>query len=157
MSSALPKRSSGARFSARRKKATSRLRKNRTFIVSYIPARWFGDDLMIGRSGVASLQHSRMGVAIGSSSGGQQFGNADHIVSGHRQGEHPADARHAAVAGFAQHRDRFDPAVGLLDAFAQTLREGIAGMPSGAFVDRRFARLAAFPDMAVDGDVRGNA
>ena len=88
--------------------------------------------------------------------GGQQFRYSDDIVGGHREGEHPADARDAAMARLAQRRDRLDPAEGFLDALADALRQGVAGVPGGAFVDRGFARFAGLANMTIDGDVRGD-
>jgi hypothetical protein len=65
------------------------------------------------------------------------FRQADEVVGGVCQGEHPIDAGQAAMTGFAQPRCRFGPPEGLLDALAQRLADGEAGVPGGAWVDRR--------------------
>lgn len=87
----------------------------------------------------------------------QQLGKADQVVGGGGESEEPADADGAAMARFAQIGDGLDPAERLLDAFAQSQRDRIAGMAKRPTVNSGLAWLATLPDVAVDGDVRGDA
>ena len=68
---------------------------------------------------------------------GEQFGQADEIVGGHREGELPIDPGQPAMPHLAQAGHRLGPAKGLLNAFADALRDRLAGMAGGAAIDRR--------------------
>src|SRR6478672_7147769 len=83
----------------------------------------------------------------------QQLWYPQEIVGGHGEGEEPADASGAEMAGLAQLSNGLDPAEGFLDPLADDLGDGVAGMACGSPIDGRLARLAALPDMAVDGDM----
>ena len=72
--------------------------------------------------------------AAGSCGCGQQVAHSDQVVSVQREGEHPADPRQAAMASFAQTRDRLEPTVDLFDSFALALTCGVARMAGGARV-----------------------
>jgi len=67
----------------------------------------------------------------------QQLRQPDQVTGGGGQGEGPADAGLAAVAGFPQSAAGLDPAERLLDALADPLADGVAGVSGGAPVDRR--------------------
>jgi hypothetical protein len=71
----------------------------------------------------------------------EQFGQADKVVGRHRESELPIDLQQSAMPHFAQARHRLGPAKGFLDPFADALRDRIAGMTGGAFVDRRAAAV----------------
>src|SRR3954452_9749758 len=64
---------------------------------------------------------------------------ADQIVGGRGEGETPSDTLEPAVAGLAQTARDLDPAEGLLDALADMLAQGIAGMTGRAAIDGRGA------------------
>jgi hypothetical protein len=67
----------------------------------------------------------------------EQFRQPNEVVGGHREGELPIDLEKPAMPHLAQAGHRLGPAEGLLDAFADALRERIAGMTGDAVIDRR--------------------
>lgn len=58
---------------------------------------------------------------------GEQFGQAGEIIGTHGEGELPTDPGQPAMAHLAQAGDDLGPAENLLDAFADALRDVIAG------------------------------
>ena len=72
-----------------------------------------------------------------SSRRGDKFRDADEVVGGDGEREHPPTSGGAAVAGLAQAADRLDPAEDLLDPLAYPLADRVAGMARRAPVDRR--------------------
>src|SRR5438270_991610 len=90
-----------------------------------------------GRQGSSSAQFNVCAASFGSL--GEQFGQADEVIGGHRERELPIDLEQSAMPHLAQAGDRLGPAEGLLDTFADALRDRIAGMTSDAVVDRRAA------------------
>jgi hypothetical protein len=58
------------------------------------------------------------------------------VVGRSSQCEDPADARLAAMAGLAQRGHGLEPAKHFFDALAPRLTQQVAGMPTGAPVDR---------------------
>ena len=81
----------------------------------------------------------------------EQFGQADGVVGGHREGELPIDLEQSAVPHLAQASHRLGPAEGLLDPFADALRDRIAGFAGGAVVDRRAPAVGVLRDLEVNG------
>src|SRR2546421_12086521 len=69
----------------------------------------------------------------------ERFGQAYEVVGGHREGELPIDLEHPAMPHLTQAGHRLGPVEGFLDAFADALRERIAGMAGGAAITRRAA------------------
>lgn len=76
------------------------------------------------------------------------------MVGGQGEDELGADPLNAPEFGFVLPGAGLDPAEGLFEAFAAGLRDGIADMACGSFVDGGLSGFAGDPDMAVDGDVR---
>lgn len=74
---------------------------------------------------------------------GQQLGQADQVVSGGGQGEHPTDTGCSAMARLAQ-AGSLDPAKDLFDPLADPQADGVAGVAGGPAVDRR-AAVAGVP------------
>ena len=72
-----------------------------------------------------------------SSRRGDKFGDADKVVGGDGEGEHPADQGGATVAGLAQAAGRLDPAEDHLDSLTNPLADRVTGMPGRAPVDPR--------------------
>ena len=72
---------------------------------------------------------------------GRQIAHPDQVVGRQREGEHPSNPLHTAMASLAQAADRLEPTEDLLDAFAFVLTNHIAGMTSGARIDNS-GRLA---------------
>lgn len=75
-------------------------------------------------------------------------------VGGDREGEHRLGFGASADLDLCKPGLCLDPAEHLLDALADPLAEGVAGMPRRAAVDRRPAHHPAFADHAIDGNVR---
>src|SRR5918997_6197735 len=73
----------------------------------------------------------------GSASRLQQLGDADQVVGGRGEGEAPPDTLEPSVAGLAQAAWNLDPAEGLLDALADTLAQGIAGVACRTAINGR--------------------
>src|SRR5512132_1841498 len=86
----------------------------------------------------------------------RQFRHADQVVGGKGEGEGHADPSEPAEFGLPQAADRLQPAKDLLDALALFLAERVAGMASGAAVDRR-AALGGRRLVSILCDVRGDA
>src|SRR5579884_762713 len=83
--------------------------------------------------------------------GGRQVAHPDQVVGSQREGEHPSDPLHAAMASLAQAADRLEPTEYLLDAFAFLLTNRIARMTSSARIDNsgRFERdMRGYPVVA---------
>src|SRR5690242_7628321 len=80
---------------------------------------------------------------------GRSDPQADEVIGGHREGELPIDLEQAAMPHLAQAGHCLGPAEGLLDAFADALRDRIAGMTGGALVDRRAAARGVLRDVGV--------
>src|SRR3954454_3502353 len=76
--------------------------------------------------------------------------NATVVVGGRGEGETPSDTLEPAVAGLAQTARDFDPAEGLLDALADALAQGIAGVTGRAPIDGRGAVGRILGDMRGD-------
>src|SRR3954467_7053843 len=95
-------------------------------------------------------------VVVSLSAGGlcQQLGDADQVVGGDRKGEHRLGLSASADLDLCKPGLRLDPAEHLLDALADPLADGVAGMARRAAVDRGPAHHPAFADRAVDGNVR---
>ena len=79
----------------------------------------------------------------------EQFGQAHEVIGGHRERELPIDLEQPAMPHLAQAGHCLGPAESLLDAFADALRDRIAGMTGGALVDRRAAATGALRDVRV--------
>ena len=79
----------------------------------------------------------------------EQFRQADEVIGGHCEGELPIDLEQAAMPHLAQAGHCLGPAESLLDAFADALRDRIAGMTGGALVDRRAAARGVLRDVGV--------
>src|SRR5437763_2931622 len=110
-------------------------------------------DAFCGRSnGRGRGSSARFDMCVGSlDSLSEQFGQADEVIGGHREGELPIDLEQSAMPHLAQAGHCLGPAEGLLDAFADALRDRIAGMTGGALVDRRAAATGALRDVRGDG------
>src|ERR1700687_880870 len=65
----------------------------------------------------------------------RQITHSDQVVGGSREGKHPTDPGHAAMASFAQCGDGFEPAEDFFDSFALALTNRIAGTASSAIID----------------------
>src|SRR5712672_4864106 len=78
---------------------------------------------------------------------GEQFGQADEVIGGHRERELPIELEQSAMPHLAQAGHCLGPAEGLLDAFADALRDCIAGMTGDAIIDRRAASVGVLCDM----------
>ena len=76
---------------------------------------------------------------------GQEFGQADQVVGGGGEGEHPADPGDTAMAGLAQARRALDPAEHLLDALAKAQADRVAGSPSPTSLPQRPFVMAGVP------------
>src|SRR5215831_1603918 len=66
----------------------------------------------------------------------REIAHPDEVVDGQPEGKHPADARYAAMAGFAQQADLFEPAEDLFNALAFPLAHQIADVARRAAIDR---------------------
>jgi hypothetical protein len=66
----------------------------------------------------------------------EQFRQPAEVVGGHREGELSIDLEKPAMPHLAQAGHRLGPAEGLLDAFADALRDRIAGMTGDVAIDR---------------------
>src|SRR5438270_572924 len=87
---------------------------------------------------------ARFDMCVGSlSSLSEQFGQADEVIGGHCEGELPIDLEQAAMPHLAQAGHCLGPAEGLLDAFADALRAGIAGRITRAVLFSGWPRLPA--------------
>jgi hypothetical protein len=71
------------------------------------------------------------------------------VIGGHRERELPIDLEQAAMPHLAQAGHGLGPAESLLDAFADALRDRIAGMTGGALVDRRAAAICVLRNVRV--------
>jgi len=65
----------------------------------------------------------------------EQFRQADKIIGRHREGELPVDLEQSAMPHLAQPGHRLGPPESLLDAFADALRDRIAGMMAGGALE----------------------
>jgi hypothetical protein len=84
---------------------------------------------------------------------GEQFGQADEVIGGHREGELPIDFEQSAMPHLTQAGHRLGAAESFLDAFADALRERIAGMADGAAIKRRAAAAGVLRHMRGDRPV----
>ena len=90
-----------------------------------VAERFYGRSNGRGRGSSA-----RFGMCTGSlDSLSEQFGQANEVIGGHREGELPIDFEQSAMPHFTQAGHRLGPAESFLDAFADALRERIAGLP----------------------------
>src|SRR5437763_955632 len=110
-------------------------------------------DAFCGRSnGRGRGSSARFDVYAGSlDSLSEQFGQADKVVGGHREGELPIDLEQPAMPHLAHAGHRLGPAEGLLDAFADALRDHIARMTGDAIIDRRAASVGTTPGAIREG------
>ena len=97
------------------------------------------------------------GLRPGVSRFGQQPRHSDQIVGGHCEGELERHAPGAAQLRLAETGDGLRPAEGLLDPLANTLRDGMAGMPRGPAIDAAAPALAGLGRGIVARDVRRHA
>jgi hypothetical protein len=103
---------------------------------------WLAGLRGVGLDEIGVRERGEMGIAATSRSCRrveEQFGHADQIIGGHRQGELPIDLGQTAMPQFTQPGHRFGPAECLLDALADALGDAIAGTAGGAAVNGRVA------------------
>src|SRR3954452_22207369 len=93
----------------------------------------------VSHNSISVIRHLPSSGFCERASGRQQLGEADQVVGGRGEGETPSDTLEPTMAGLAQTTRDFDPAEGLLDALADTLAQGIAGVAGRAAIDGRGA------------------
>lgn len=80
----------------------------------------------------------------------EQLGQPDQIIGGRREGERPVDLLEAAELGSSQACDGLDPAERLLDPLADAQAGCVAGVASGAAIDRRTSAADVLGDVRSD-------
>src|SRR5215468_7568563 len=104
-----------------------------------------GTDLLVPRCGegrgtaplgAAPRCTEEVPALLRSSGGRSQVPDADQVVDGQAEDEHPAHAAGPAVSGLAQEPDGFEPAQDFLDALAFPLTHSVAVVARGAPIDR---------------------
>src|SRR5436190_22647973 len=73
--------------------------------------------------------------------------DANEVVGGEGEGEHPVHAADPGMPRLTHQSDRLEPAEDLLHALAPLLADRVARMPSGATVDRAGAMAGVLRDM----------
>src|SRR5262249_1253123 len=104
-----------------------------------------GTDLLVPRCGegrgtaplgAAPRWREQVPALLRSSRGRSQVPDADQVVNGQAEDEHPAHAAGPAVSSLAQEPDGFEPAQDFLDALAFPLTHSVAVVARGAPIDR---------------------
>src|ERR1700681_3502833 len=88
---------------------------------------------------------------------GKQFGNADQVIGDQIEQEVGGDASDATMFGLAHGAMLLAPSEDALDHRPARLRDAIAWMPGGSFVDGAVAGLAGFGDGLVLCHMRRHA
>src|SRR5438552_6610251 len=84
--------------------------------------------------------------------GPREVPNADQVVRREPEEKHPADPRAPAMTRLTQQRDGLEPAEDLLDPFARTLAQRVAGMACRPRVDRAAAVRGVLRDVGRDAE-----
>src|SRR5262249_19687053 len=130
-----PRRGARTSWAGRRRRASSRLRKNAVSSAlsglgdPALACRPHGGDRIVRRGGRARIEASSYRLA-------REIAPPAQVVPGQPKGKHPAHPRHPAMAGLAQQANLFEPAEDLFDALTLPLAHQVAAVPRGAAIDR---------------------
>jgi len=86
----------------------------------------------------------------------QQFRDTDEVVADQIEQKVSSHSGQTPVFRLAHGAVLLAPSEQTLDHFAFALRENVARVPGGSFIDGRLARRSSLCDIRVDGDVRGD-